>query len=201
MGERPELNRDAYLLETLARLQCCVRALGSTADVAYPKVSEMPEFENFTMRIAGFEGWGGGMRRIWEGYMADYKGVAVERSPLVNAVVAWTGSPQGTKAVREGLWVRASEIYKVLEVAFGYNNKMALAALARNKEWFGRRMLDNMSGLRYALNTETMSDGKQHLYRFKPDEQGVEAAKEAWEALPGRWQVEMNRRMEEIDEI
>lgn len=123
------LNRDAYLLETLARLQCCVRALARTADVAYPKVSEMPEFENFTMRIAGFEGWGGEMRRMWEGYMADYRGVAVEHSPLVNAVVAWSGSPQGLKAVREGLWASAAEIYKVLQEAFG-ENKMALAALS-----------------------------------------------------------------------
>ena len=176
-------NRDAYLIETLARLQLCVRALAASGNKRYAKKSGMQEFETWTMRIADAEGWAKGMEAIWAGYMEDSSGVIIENSPFVTSMRLWVGSIEGTKAITEGQWVKAGDIYRVLkplldksdlkQFAFGHESRLGVA------------MMDKLDILRDAFGVELKFTRGHNWYKFNPSEAALAESKQAYRAALG----------------
>jgi hypothetical protein len=172
-------------LETLLRLQLVVRALVANRGKEYPPISEMHSFENWTMRIADFEGWADEMVAIWKGCKAQYQERVTEDSPLVDAVRRWIGS-NSEKNV--GRWVRASEIYK--ELSEKYYRQVTDAW--RSSAVFGKRLKENFSALRLLGIEKKMLDGAT-MYRFNCTRAQVEQCTTSYEDSVPSWRLFADR--------
>lgn len=172
-------------LETLLRLQLVVKALVANRGKEYPPISEMHSFENWTMRIADYEGWSDEMVAIWKGCKAQYQERVTEDSPLVDAVRRWIGSDPERNV---GRWVRASEVYK--ELSEKYLRQVTDAW--RSSAVFGKRMKENFSALRLLGIEKRVLDGTT-MYRFNCTPTQVEQCSTAYEdSVPG-WRLFADR--------
>lgn len=172
-------------LETLLRLQLVVKALVANRDREYPPISEMHSFENWTMRIADYEGWADEMVAIWKGCKAQYQERVTEDSPLVDAVRRWIGSNPERNV---GRWVRTSEIYK--ELAEKYRHQVTDAW--RSSAVFGKRLKENFSALRLLGIEKKVLDGTT-LHRFNCSPIQVEQCTTSYEDSVPSWRLLADR--------
>jgi hypothetical protein len=176
MKEEARNDRDIMLLETLVRLQNVLRGFLTHKTRCF-SVTEMPEYEQFTMRVAGAEGWHQEMKAIWVGYMGDSMASAVEHNPMVNAVRVWLGEKVKGTFVNADRWVRASEIFGPVQKYLGKE------CTWRSSSSFGTAVRSNLSALR-TLGMETKVLHGYHRYKFclTPGEaQNCEVSR--WECL------------------
>ena len=172
-------------LETLLRLQLVVKALVANRDKEYPPISEMHSFENWTMRIADFEGWANEMVTIWKGCKVQYQERVTEDSPLIDAVRRWLGSNPEKNV---GRWVRTSEIYK--ELAEKYYRQVTDAW--RSSAVFGKRLKENFSALRLLGIEKKVLDGTT-MYRFNSTPAQVGQCSTAYEDSVSSWRLFADR--------
>jgi hypothetical protein len=110
MKAQIDADSDEMKLETLVRLNYIVKALKENTK-AYNPVSEMHSYENWSMRIADYEGWGDEMKAIWNGCVTTYKEKVTENSLLVEVIRKWIGS---NPKKHTGEYFRAGQIHQEL---------------------------------------------------------------------------------------
>jgi len=151
-----DLVKDDAKLETLVRLQLVLRALLASSDKEYQPSSEMGDYENFTRRIAEYEGWGNEMAQIWKAHQGEHKTQLAEDSPLVNFLRCWLGRPGNA-----GRWVRVGQIYRELSDRY----QREFTQIFRTDAVFGRRIKENISALAILGVEKKFLDGST-TYRF-----------------------------------
>lgn len=83
--------RDKCLLEMLVRLQNMVKGYDANHSKRYLKVSEMPEYEEWSYRLAEHEGILPAMQTIWQKFDQMYRDIIQESNPLAYLVKCWLG--------------------------------------------------------------------------------------------------------------
>jgi hypothetical protein len=183
---KADLHADAeeMKLETLVRLHYILKAIVANRE-AYAPLSEMHSYENWTRRIAVFEGWGEEMVAIWQGCKTTYQERVTEDSPLIDAVRRWIGSDPEKNA---GRWTRASEIYK--ELSEKYYRQVTDAW--RSSAVFGKRIKENFSALRLLGIEKKVLDGVT-MYRFDCSPTQVEQCTTSYEDSVPSWRLFADR--------
>lgn len=100
--------------ELLLRVQQTRVALKATEGKRYTRVSDMDEYERYTLRVADYEGWLPECQEIWQAFQADYKRDIIMGDPLVMILRLWLGKRDGGNVGREvstsTLWGECEEI-------------------------------------------------------------------------------------------
>jgi hypothetical protein len=175
------LDRDKCLIEVLVRLQHIVCAYNKP-EVKYTMVSEMPEYEDWTYRLAAHEGWYPEMKAIWKGYQEGYNKTIAEGKPLVYLVKLWLGQPGvgdetnvGRKVSPTTLWAEVDKVTRQLGIKHTYTSVSS----------FGIHITKNLAEL------QTLGMGKNkmtgdRLVWFEPSEEQIaEARKQYHDLLEG----------------
>lgn len=184
---------DDMKLETLIRLHYLVKALVANRDKEYAPVSEMHSYENWTMRIADFEGWADQMVTIWQGCKVSYLERVTEDSPLVNVIRRWIGSDPDENI---GRWARSGEIYKELSERYGRQ----LRDSWRTDAVFGRRLKENYSALRLlGIHRKTLN-GSQ-MYSFEPSGAQVEQSVDAYKDSTPDWRIRHDKEDKKLQDL
>ena len=191
MKEQLQADAGEMKLETLVRLHYIVKALAANQK-RYLPVSEMHSYENWTMRIADYEGWASEMTAIWRGCMKSYREKVTEDSPLVNVIRCWLGS--SPKNI--GRTVRASEMYKELSERYGREFR----AIWKTDAVFGRRIKENISSLRLLGVEDGKRDGCSS-YCFYPDEGQKGQCINAYKDSTPEWKLRSDADDEKLDAL
>jgi hypothetical protein len=130
----------------------------------------MHPFENFTMRIADYEGWAEEMRGIWESHRGEYQHQLTEDSPLVNYIRCWLGKDDRNI----GRWVRTGQLYQELADRYG-----KLTQSWRTDAAFGRKLKENETALHLLGIQKRFRHGSTE-WRFDPPSEEAERCKNAY---------------------
>lgn len=168
--DEPELK-----LETLVRLQNVLRALLANT-TEYKPISEMASFENFTRRVAHFEGWGTGMDTIWRGLMADYKHQLTEGDPFISWIKCWIGTDGNV-----GKTVRPGQIYADLGRNYGRHFRKTAGCVDAAR--FGRTIRKNLDPLATLGFKQTGNNGGP-IYTADPTPDVLSECKQCYEETP-----------------
>jgi hypothetical protein len=172
---------DEMRLETLVRLQAVLEALVNNQQ-EYVPISEMHDYENWTRRIAEYEGWGAEMVAIWKGCKEQYQERVSEDSPMVDSIRRWIGSQPEHNVSR---WVRASEIYKELLELYPKQTSGAW----RSSASFGKALKANFSALRILGIVDKKVTG-HCLYYFQPASTQIEFCSLSYEDSVPDWRLQ-----------
>jgi hypothetical protein len=177
------LDRDKCLIEVLIRLQHIVCAYNKPK-VKHTMVSEMPEYEDWTYRLAAHEGWYPQMRAIWVAHQQAYNETIAESNPLVMLIKLWLGQPTskdsngfdsnvGKHVSTSTLWVEVDKITRRLGLKQTYTSAAG----------FGKHLTKNMSELlTLGFRTNSESGGAKRVW-FNPSEEQIKEAQELYRDL------------------
>jgi predicted RNA-binding Zn-ribbon protein involved in translation (DUF1610 family) len=178
-------DRDACLLEILVRLQNMVCAYNQYHTKTYLKVSEMPEYEEWTYRLAEYEGSLPEMKSIWTTYAGMYCDMIQDSNPMAYGMKCWIGA---VKSVYEPSNVNRQVSVATLWAEFNriHTRLMGYSSPYTSPSSFGKHIQNNMSELKalgYADNG--LTGGKKRVW-FDPTPEQVDECKALnWELQVG----------------
>ena len=157
--------RHELLTEIVARLGLVVRALRGTENyVVQEPISQMVDYETYTMRVADYEGWGAEMQAIWTGVMGQYRDAITEDAPLVMALRRWLG--RGLNSTQNvGRELTSAQLYD--EMARQQGDEFTRTY--RNASAFGRALRTHMTTLRVLGVQRRKSHEGVRFVSFRPD--------------------------------
>lgn len=155
--------RPALLAEYVLRAQNILRAHLANGDTKYTCVTQMSDYEAFTLRCADYEGTMDETRHLWDRYMTQYRQSITSTNPLVYGCRLWLG--KGGNADRPitstGLFSEMQAVYRDTELDFNYKAPNA----------FSRHIMNNQTPLKLiGFSSRRTSAGSEYVFRPSPRE-------------------------------
>jgi hypothetical protein len=155
--------RPAIIAEIILRSQNILRAHLSVK-TKYPTITDMRDYEVFTLLCAEYEGTLPETRLLWRQFMEQYRAGLAEHNPLARSIQLWLGKKSGSNAGREvssaTLFGDLKTIYQDIDQQFPYRSPVA----------FGRHIQSSLPSLR-ALGYATKAGKNGPVHMFTPDPQ------------------------------
>jgi len=176
-------DREKCQIEILARLMRILISYDVFGTKRYTKVSEMPEYETWTYRLAGGEGFLPEIQTIWKKQSAEYQAGLAEGNPLAYLIRVWLGVPKQpfvNPIDNVGRRVTVSELFaEISELCRDFDLKQTYQSPAK----FGTNIKNNMSEmLALGFKTNSGTGGSQRIW-FEPSPEILQSGKEEFEAL------------------
>jgi hypothetical protein len=150
--------RPLILAEILLRCQNMVRAHQAYGHKVYRGVTDMLDYEEFTLLCAEYEGTLPETRTLWEAQRRTYNDAITSANPLVYALRIWLGKPGN--AERQ---VSPTSLFGELESIFHGTKSFSF----RSPTQFGKHLGNNLPALR-VLGFEKVPTRGSHGYKFVP---------------------------------
>jgi hypothetical protein len=171
--------RENMWLELVIRLARLREALQENQK-EYKYISGISDFENYTLRVAEYEGWLPEMRDIWVRRGLDRGKLSGAREPVLNFAILWLGrSPEDVgKTVRgDYLFTRMADIAEKTKQKLPWPTSNSLGT-ALNKG-------TNLTMLKTQLGMETKEYGGSNRYTFNPSPEALAECKARWLEISG----------------
>jgi hypothetical protein len=173
--------RDECLLEILVRLQNVVRAYEEYHTKTYLKVSEMPEYEEWTYRLAEYEGRLPQVQEIWKRYAEMYGDMIQDSNPMAFGMKLWIGrytgeyySNVGRKVSVATLWAEFNEVHEFLT---------GVPSTYKSASSFGKQISKYMAELKALGYQENGYTGGKRRVWFDPCPEQIDECKRLYKDL------------------
>jgi hypothetical protein len=165
--------RPAIITEIILRSQNILRAHLSVK-TKHPTITDMRDYEVFTLLCAEYEGTLPETRLLWRQFMEQYRAGLAEHNPLARSIQLWLGKKSGANVGREvssaTLFGDLKTIYQDIDQQFPYRSPVA----------FGRHIQSSLPSLR-ALGYATKAGKNGPVHVFHPDPQRLGTCMQMYE--------------------
>jgi hypothetical protein len=165
-------------LEILVRLQRIVRAFDKCGDREYLPLTEMPEFEMFTYKLADYEGWLPEMQEIWKAYVQQYSDSITDSNPMAFLAKLWLG--ESKRPLRDANHERELSVSELWTEFITISERLHIKTTYTSPSSFGKHILKNISSLKVLGYSDNGYSGGQKRLRFRPDAKTLEECKKLY---------------------
>ncbi len=168
-------NRVAILAEFLLRAANMLQAYAQHEGDSFDCVTLMPEYEEYTLICARYEGNEEEVRAAWSGLMRRYRQTISESNPMVMAIRLWLGA----KEANAGLAMRAGVLLAKVQTVYDATGQTLPYASAAK---FGAHLRKN-DGPLAILGYRMDASGNKTDYSFHPSPEELEECRDLYRAM------------------